>query len=278
MRPLLSIVIANYNYGLFLEEAIRSVLVQKCPDVELLVVDGGSSDNSVEIIRRYSDDLAWWVSEKDRGQSNAFNKGFAHANGKYLTWLNADDVMPRGCLETITAEMRRYPDCEWFTGNFFRYFPGGKVMRIEWGPNFYPGWLQRKNGPVVAFGPSTFFSRKIFEKVGGVDERLHYAMDPALWIKFMALGVKQRRIRCFCWGFRMHEQSKTAVYEGRKRSDEVSCRIKNEFQMVARETGYLMSPVWHYLVNLWRLIDGSFAVKIYLTLFFRQYKGTRAYV
>ena len=107
MRPLLSIVIANYNYGLFLEEAIRSVLVQKCPDVELLVVDGGSSDNSVEIIRRYSDDLAWWVSEKDRGQSNAFNKGFAHANGKYLTWLNADDVMPRGCLETITAEMRR---------------------------------------------------------------------------------------------------------------------------------------------------------------------------
>lgn len=277
MQPLLSIVIANYNYGRFLEDAIRSVLVQKCPDVELLVVDGGSSDNSVEIIRRYSDNLAWWVSEKDSGQSNAFNKGFAHANGKYLTWLNADDVMPQGCLEKIIGEMRRYPDCEWFTGNFFRYFPDGKVMRIEWGPNFYPDWLQRKNGPVVAFGPSTFFSRKIFEKVGGVDERLHYAMDPALWIKFMALGVKQRRIRCFCWGFRMHESSKTAVYQGRDRSEEVTNRIREEFLMVAKETGYKMSPFWHHLVNLWRLVDGSFAVRLYLSLVFKRYGGVCAY-
>ena len=92
-KPLLSIVIANYNYGRFLEEAIQSVLSQSCNDYELIIVDGGSTDNSVEIIKKYEDKIAWWVSEKDKGQSDAFNKGFAHAKGKYLTWLNADDIL-----------------------------------------------------------------------------------------------------------------------------------------------------------------------------------------
>ena len=91
VQPLLSIVIANYNYGRFLEDAIKSVLSQDMGDkVELIICDAASSDNSVEIIKKYADKISWWVSEEDKGQSDAFNKGFAHATGKYGCWLNAD--------------------------------------------------------------------------------------------------------------------------------------------------------------------------------------------
>ena len=97
--PILSIVIANYNYGRFLEDAIRSVCLQNMGDkIELIICDAASTDNSLEIIRKYASKIAWWCSEKDGGQSAAFNKGFSHARGKYLTWLNADDVLVSGCL------------------------------------------------------------------------------------------------------------------------------------------------------------------------------------
>ena len=99
---LLSIVIANYNYGRYLEDAILSVVSQGVGDkVELIVCDGGSTDNSIEVIRKYADKISWWCSEKDGGQSAAFNKGFMHARGKYLSWLNADDVIPKGSLRKI---------------------------------------------------------------------------------------------------------------------------------------------------------------------------------
>ena len=119
--PLLSIVIVNYNYGRYLKMALDSVLEQIVPEVELIVVDGGSTDDSVEIIKKYADQIAWWCSEPDRGQSDAFNKGFAKARGRYLTWLNADDILVSGAINAILRMLRKYPDCEWFTGNFYRF-------------------------------------------------------------------------------------------------------------------------------------------------------------
>ena len=112
MTPILSIVIANYNYGRFLEDAIQSVVAQGMGDwIELIICDGGSTDNSVEVIKKYSDKIAWWVSEKDGGQSAAFNKGFAHAHGRFLTWLNADDVMMPGTIDAFVKAVDEHPGC-----------------------------------------------------------------------------------------------------------------------------------------------------------------------
>src|SRR5574344_1666133 len=147
MKPLLSIVIANYNYGRFLEQAIVSILDQNIPEVELLVVDGGSTDNSVEIIKRYAGEgvegqrspkISYWISEKDKGQSDAFNKGFAKARGKYLTWLNADDIMTTGCLARVIAEMKAHPECSWFSANTYRFTEAGNVVDLWWGPRMVP--------------------------------------------------------------------------------------------------------------------------------------------
>ena len=210
-KPLLSIVIANYNYGHFLGEAILSVIKQVGFDrCELIVVDGGSTDNSVEIIKKYEDKIAWWVSEKDKGQSDAFNKGFAHAKGKYLTWLNADDLLMPDCLSKLCFYLENNPNEEWVSASTVYVTPkneivttGLKMLNPITRLLFVPAWIG-----IAA--PSTIFSKKLYDKAGGIDESLHYVMDTELWMRFGELGAKLRYLNFDMWIFRLHEMSKTS--------------------------------------------------------------------
>lgn len=266
-NPILSIVIANYNYGRFLGECIESVIRQEGFDrCELIICDAASSDNSLEVIHDYENYLSWWCSEKDGGQSAAFNKGFRHARGRYLTWLNADDILEAGCLTRICSELENHPDVLWFTGNFFRFDGKGKILQIGWGPRVYPQFLQKPCSPVVAFGPTSFFSKELLERMGWVDERLHYIMDTDLWIRFMCAGVKQRRVPCLCWGFRMHEESKTAEFADHSVSRDVAMKMKAENEYVLQKTGYRMSKLLHICILLWRVLDGSAFQWVWLAL------------
>lgn len=271
-EPLLSIVIANYNYGRYLEKAIRSVVDQDTGGkVELIVCDAGSTDDSVDIIKKYEDRIAWWCSETDRGQSDAFNKGFSHAKGKYLAWLNADDIMIRGSLVKVVEAMEQHPECEWFTGNMFRFTEDGKVVECPWGPHSLPGILQSKGQPTAVYGPSTFFSKKLFERVGGMKVYQNFMMDTDLWMRFIVEGIKQRRINYYCWAFRMHEQSKTAEYGDHKLSTEQRRQFEEERQRAYRETGYHTSKINHLAIRLWRILDGSFLRHIWIRLTFKEF-------
>jgi len=271
MTPLLSIVIANYNYGRFLEDAIKSVVEQEGFDkCELIVVDGGSTDNSVELIKKYSDKISWWCSEKDNGQSDAFNKGFAHARGKYLTWVNADDIMPAGCLKKIISEFERHSDCEWFTGNFYRFSEDGKVIEVAWGPHSLPKWLQTKGQPLAIYGPATFFTKELFDRVGGMKLYQNFMMDTDLWMRFIVNGTKQRRINCFCWAFRMHKASKTAEFGEHKLSPEQRAKFEAERIRAYDETGYRESRFNRRLILLWRMLDGSFMRRAWLKKMFTR--------
>lgn len=206
-NPLLSIVIANYNYGRFLEEAIQSVLSQSCNDYELIIVDGGSTDDSVEVIKKYEDKIAWWVSEKDKGQSDAFNKGFAHAKGQFLTWLNADDVMLSGVIEKLKCVAEKHPKCEWFVGGVLWLDPEMKVVNCGRGRPFSE--IRYREGNVSVWGPSSFFTKRLLDAVGGVDERFHYTMDTDLWLRFAC--KENARYLPFCkyaWGLRLHPDAK----------------------------------------------------------------------
>ena len=262
-KLILSIVIASYNYGRFIEAAIQSVASQMSDEIELIVVDGGSTDNSVDIIKKYAREresvISYWVSEPDKGQSDAFNKGFAKARGKYLTWLNADDIMPDGCLKKVITAFKKHPESEWFTGNVFRFLEDGRVSEIGWGPHFFPAFLQRKNSPssIAVFGPSTFFSKKIYEQVGQIDVNLVNTMDYDLWIKFVMAGIHQRRINCFCWAFRMHEASKSAEYGEHSVSKQVRDMISREVEVIRARSGYHPCDFWRKVMIVWRLLDGS---------------------
>lgn len=204
--PVLSVVIANYNYGRFLEEAIQSVLMQSCQDFELIVVDGGSSDNSVEVIKEHQQKIVWWCSEKDRGQSHAFNKGFARARGRFLTWLNADDVMLPGTIEKLKAAVERHPNCEWFVGGVFWLDPEMRIVNCGRGRPFSE--IRYRCGDVNGYGPSTFFSKRLLDSVGGVDERFHLMMDTDLWFRFAQAGARYRPFCRYAWGLRLHPGAK----------------------------------------------------------------------
>lgn len=205
--PLFSIVIANFNYGHFLETAIESLLSQSCQDFELIIVDGGSTDNSVEIIRKYAEKIAWWCSEPDKGQSDAFNKGFSYAAGRFLTWLNADDVFFPGALERARMAIARHPECEWFVGGCFWLDPDLRVIKCSRARSF--SRMRANSGEISVWAPSSFFSKALFERVGGIDVNFHYMMDTELWFRFHRLaGAVYRPIKGYCWGLRLHPNAK----------------------------------------------------------------------
>ena len=210
-EPVLSIVIANYNYGRFIETAIRSVVEQDGFDqCELIIVDGASTDNSIEVLKKYSNKIYWWCSEKDKGQSDAFNKGFAHARGQFFTWLNADDVFLPGAIRAVLDAISSHPKDEWFAGAT-AYFSDDGMIRTATVPlgNAIPRLLCVPSWMRVS-GPSSFFSRNLLAKVGEIDLSLRYVMDIDLWMRFSNLGTKLHVIDKYLWGFRVHAESKTS--------------------------------------------------------------------
>lgn len=210
VKPLLSIVIANYNYGRFLEAAIQSVVSQNAGDkVEMIICDAASTDNSVEIIKKYSDRISWWCSEKDKGQSDAFNKGFSHANGRYGCWLNADDVLMPGALKAVMSYVNRNSKCEWLAGSSVF---ADSDLKVKWCSRCAHVW---RNGfrrfPMYSInGPSSFFLIDNLEKAGGFDVSLRYTMDTDLWRRFVKAGIRLHHIPDYVWCFRVHEESKTS--------------------------------------------------------------------
>ena len=284
MNALLTIVIANYNYGRFLETAIKSILRDADQEsggrltvlgqiVELIICDAASTDNSVEIIKKYADRITWWCSEKDGGQSEAFNKGFAHGTGKYLTWLNADDLYAPGGLRAAVRQLVAHPDCDWFTGNTVGFRDSGEIIHAAFGPHWFPAFMQWKNSPIVVPGPTSFFSRTIYEQVGRIDENLHYTMDAHLWIKFITAGVKQRRIRSLVWAFRYHEDSKTCEFKGHCLDEEKRQKMRAELGKAMDGIKYRPSRCVHLFYLFCRFLDGSLMRRCYYRKFAKHIKG-----
>lgn len=266
--PFFSIIIATYNYGRFLEDAIVSVLKQSCQDFELIIVDGGSKDNTVDIIKKYDNHIAWWVSEPDKGQSDAFNKGFCHSHGKYLTWLNADDVYFPGALAAVKEKLLQHPGASWATGNFIRFRESDKrIIEAQWGPHYLPDFLQTFDSPLTIFGPTTFWSREVYQSIGELDLNCHYGMDTEYWLRIMKAGYKQVRVNHDIWAFRMHEDSKTAEYDSHKADEKTFKEKQKEKAYIRKKSGYKMSKGKRYLWVMSRILDLSAFIALYRRLF-----------
>lgn len=264
--PLFSIIIANYNYGRFLEDAIQSVIAQGMGDkVEIIVCDAASTDNSVEIIMKYASGLppntsyydwsknnpllttndqplttkiTWWCSEPDGGQSAAFNKGFSHARGKFITWLNADDIFTGGALDAIKKKIDLHPDCEWFIGSSLYADENLRVTRCFCAHNFSK--IKARWHFISVGGPCSFFTKRLLDFVGGIDETLHYVMDTDLWYKFYYIGrVSYKRTRHNIFAYRKHEASKMsgADHNATKRALENRMRAKKETKVLISRYG-----------------------------------------
>ncbi len=184
-QPLVSIITPSYNQAEFLEDTIKSVLAQDYPFIEYLIVDGGSTDGSVDIIEKYSSELAWWVSEPDQGQASAINKGMAKAQGKYIAWLNSDDLyLPRAVSEAVEI-FQKNSHLGLVFGNAVTIDAGGHPIREL----VFPDWdFEDLIGFRIICQPAVFMRRYLFEQVAGLDLNLHFMLDHHLWIRIASLA------------------------------------------------------------------------------------------
>lgn len=175
----------SYNQAAYLEQTIQSVFGQDYPRIEYIVIDGGSTDDSVEIIRKYADRLAYWVSEKDRGQAEAINKGFARANGEILAWLNSDDYY---MLNTVSVAVRCFeqnPDLAMVYGDMLAVDGNGQTINVL---RYKQLSLQDLLCFQIIGQPSVFFRRSAFEKAGPLETSFHFMLDHQLWIRLARQG------------------------------------------------------------------------------------------
>lgn len=250
--PSFAIVTPSYNTGAYVSAAIRSVLDQDWPHVDYLVMDGGSTDNTVEVLTSFGPRLKW-VSQRDQGQADAINRGFAQTRGDVLGWLNSDDAYAPGALRAAAEFLGAHPDVAMVYGDAdFIDAAGDRVARcahVE--PLFSRRRLLHYSDFVVQ--PAAFFRRSAFDAVGGLDPSLNWAMDYDLWLKFAAANFKVAYLPRVLANYRWLGDSKSAA-GGWGRLKEVDA--------VARRHGSRRTPAYFRLerVNL-HLTEGRAALR-----------------
>ncbi len=204
--PLVSIVTPSYNQAEYLETTIQSVLGQTYPNLEYLVMDGGSTDGSLEILHRYADRLAGWVCERDRGQTDAINKGFARAHGEILAWLNSDDTYEAGAIAEAVEYLQAHPHVGMVYGDANFIDRQGEVIGKF--PAAQTDYLRLRRGYVHVPQQAAFFRADVWRRVAPLDPSFYFAMDYDLWVRIAKIAPIAYQPRLWA-NFRLHESAKT---------------------------------------------------------------------
>lgn len=270
--PKISIVTPSYNQGKFLEKTITSILDQEYPNLEYIIIDGGSTDDSKKTIKKYASRLKYWVSEKDNGQADAINKGFAQATGEIMGWLNSDDMLMPGSLELIAKIFSELPQEQWMSSTPQTITQHGHVHHLGLRPIFFRqliswGWYHGRGlGFIMQEG--TFWRRSLWEKTGGRVSDLHYGMDFELWQRF-SKHSPLLPVHVPLAAFRLNPDRKSKAIE--KYYREVGVLLPKIFEYIGKFTRLALQPLrklrvtrqlyydldseqWQYFPDLWSRI------------------------
>jgi glycosyltransferase involved in cell wall biosynthesis len=213
--PRISIVTPSYNQGQFIEETIRSVLLQSYPNLEYIIIDGGSTDESVAIIKKYEPWLTYWVSEKDHGQSHAINKGLAHTTGTIFNWINSDDLLLPCALATVAWELTGHDALAGAVINFAE-----DSTELTWTlAALVPQAIVEGRPEVVFHQPGFWMRRAYIMGCGGIDRAYHYVFDWDLLIRYLSLYPHIQYTPLPLARFRVHDGSKTVRVQARFRQE-----------------------------------------------------------
>ncbi len=204
--PKISVITPSYQQGQYLEETIRSVLLQGYPDLEYIVIDGGSQDGSVEIIQKYAPFLSFWTSERDSGQASAINKGFARSSGAIMGWLNSDDILLPGALYQIAHTFAAKPQAQLVTGLRKRIDSASRVT----GNTIYdpPSNYYLRHYCCIA-QETTYWRRPVWEQLGTLDESFQFALDYEYWLRAIREGYRFHFMPHYTGGFRDYPDNKS---------------------------------------------------------------------
>jgi len=207
--PKISIVTPSYNQGDFIEETILSILNQNYPNLEYIIIDGGSTDNTLEIIKKYENHLTYWLSEKDKGQSDAINKGLKRCTGEIFNWINSDDILAEGSLwkiGKIYAEEKPDLICGRLQIFGSPEERDNQLLEFQWHQSTVQNLYLR-----TIVQAAMFYQKSLIDNLGGLNETLHYTMDLELWIKSILQKknlIIAKSPKTFAY-FRLHQSSKT---------------------------------------------------------------------
>lgn len=272
-HPRITIVTPSLNQGEFIEETILSVLEQEYPNLEYIIIDGGSTDNTLEVIKKYDTKLTFWVSEKDKGQSDAINKGLARASGNLFNWLNADDIMEPDTLRKVALEFAT-KDVEVIYG-WCRHFSNKTKETLALGKTNVQYNVEKSMAYYSMGQPSHFYKTEVVRELGGVDTALHYAMDMDLWFRYLGHYGRDKTlfIDDVLSHFRLHEHSKTnkdnlefkrermAIYKGLLKHAETPEYMQRYLKRFNEIEGY--QPNWEGTDVDFNLMMAYFAERLF---------------
>lgn len=250
MNELVSIVTPSYNQGKFLAETMRSVLDQDYPHIEYLVIDGGSTDNTVEVIKSFEKRLAYWVSEKDRGQTDAINKGFNRAKGQILAYINSDDTYNPGAVSAAVKYLNEHPEVGVVYSDL--NFIDEESRVIGKFPAAQTDLKKLRRGYVHVPQPATFFRAEYWQQIGPLDPTFFFAMDYDLWVRLAGVTKLQYLPGPVWANFRMHADAKTINADDRCWPEMLRVHYRDGGKKVSLLTlkytiRKLVQPLWMWL-------------------------------
>lgn len=260
-KILISVITPSFNQAAYIEDTIKTVLQQETGfNFEYLVMDGGSTDGTLQLLENYSGRLTWF-SEPDKGQSDALNKGIAHAQGEIIGWLNSDDLYLPGTLQKVADYFTNHPDCDWLYGRCRIVDDENREIRkmITW----YKNLVSRKfHLPLLLIEnfisqPAVFFRQSAFEKTGPLALDLPLAMDYDLWLRMAMLGPPGV-VHDYLASFRVHRQAKSAIHSRKQFLEQFEIHKK-----------YDKRKLWLFLhrLNIARAIGGYWLLEKWNQLF-----------
>jgi glycosyltransferase involved in cell wall biosynthesis len=231
--PKISIVVPSYNQGGFIGATLQSIIDQRYPNLELIVIDGGSTDNTLAVIKQYEAHLAWWVSEPDAGQTAAINKGFMRSTGDIMAWINSDDLIAPGALYRVAGFFSKHPEIQVVYGD--------RILINDEGLEIGRWVLPRHSNRALKWADyipqeSLYWTRRAWNLIGcRLDESFHFAMDWDFLLRLSAKQIDIQHLPVFLGLFRIHQQQKT--------SSQISSIGQQEMQLLRRrELGFQPTP------------------------------------
>ena len=256
VHPRITIVTPSYNQAHFLEQTILSVIRQGYPNLEYIVIDGGSTDGSVDVLRKYEHAISCWISEPDQGPVDAINKGFRRATGSILAWLNADDLYQPGALEGVAAAFEADESADVVYGNTYWINRDGVVLAEKRQTPF--SRLGYRYGGSDLQQPATFWRRRLFEKSGGLDPHFKAAFDTELFFRFIACGARFRHVDAFFASFRVHSEQISDVLMSTARKEVELIRSRHLKYSAHSMQGAVLRNLGRLQRVLWYLRQGDF--------------------